>query len=68
MKMPGMEGFELLQRVRGDSLNIETPVIMLTSMGSEQDISRGLSLGANDYVLKPFSPMELMARIRRLLK
>jgi len=66
--MPGMEGFELLQRVRGDSLNIETPVIMLTSMGSEQDISRGLSLGANDYVLKPFSPMELMARIRRLLK
>jgi len=41
---------------------------MLTSMGSEQDISRGLKLGANDYVLKPFSPMELLARIRRLLK
>lgn len=68
VKMPGMEGFELLQRTRKDSLNQETPVIMLTSMGSEQDISRGLALGANDYVLKPFSPMELMARIRRLLK
>ncbi len=68
VKMPGMEGFELLQRTRSDSLNKSTPVIMLTSMGSEQDISRGLRLGANDYVLKPFSPMELMARIRRLLK
>lgn len=68
VKMPGMEGFELLQRTRSDSLNQNTPVIMLTSMGSEQDISRGLKLGANDYVLKPFSPMELMARIRRLLK
>ncbi len=68
VKMPGMEGFELLQRMRSDSLNKTTPVIMLTSMGSEQDISRGLHLGANDYVLKPFSPMELLARIRRLLK
>ncbi len=68
VKMPGMEGFELLQRTRGDSLNQTTPVIMLTSMGSEHDISRGLKLGANDYVLKPFSPMELLARIRRLLK
>ena len=68
VKMPGMEGFELLQRTRTDSMNQKTPVIMLTSMGSEQDISRGLKLGANDYVLKPFSPMELLARIRRLLK
>ncbi|NQV50764.1 MAG: response regulator [Candidatus Marinimicrobia bacterium] len=68
VKMPGMEGFELLQRTRSDSLNKDTPIIMLTSMGSEQDISKGLRLGANDYVLKPFSPMELMARIRRLLK
>jgi len=68
VKMPGMEGFELLQRTRAKSMNQATPVIMLTSMGSEQDISRGLKLGANDYVLKPFSPMELMARIRRLLK
>ncbi|NQT63288.1 MAG: response regulator [Candidatus Marinimicrobia bacterium] len=68
VKMPGMEGFELLQRTRADSMNQKTPVIMLTSMGSEQDISRGLQLGANDYVLKPFSPMELLARIRRLLK
>ncbi|NQV30630.1 MAG: response regulator [Candidatus Marinimicrobia bacterium] len=68
VKMPGMEGFELLQRTRSDSLNQGTPIIMLTSMGSEQDISKGLRMGANDYVLKPFSPMELMARIRRLLK
>lgn len=68
VKMPGMEGFELLQRTRADSRNMKTPIIMLSSMGSEQDISRGLQLGANDYILKPFSPMELMARIRRLLK
>jgi len=68
VKMPGMDGFELVQRIRQDSLNQQTPVIILTSMGRESDISRGLDLGANDYILKPFSPTELLARVHRLLK
>ncbi len=68
VKMPGMDGFELVQRLRSDSLNKGTPILMLTSMGREQDIARGLGLGANDYMLKPFSPTELLARVSRLLK
>ncbi len=68
VKMPGMDGFELVQRVRQTKFNQMTPIIILTSMGRESDISRGLGLGANDYILKPFSPTELLARVRRLLK
>jgi len=68
VKMPGIDGFELVQRIRQDSLNQETPIIMLTSMGKENDIARGLNLGANDYMLKPFSPTELLARVHRQLK
>ena len=68
VKMPGMDGFELVQRTREDSSNMTTPLIMLTSMGRENDIARGLQLGADDYMLKPFSPVELLARVQRLLK
>jgi DNA-binding response OmpR family regulator len=46
----------------------QTPVVLLTAMGSEQDIARGLDLGADDYIVKPFSSVELAARLRRLLK
>ena len=67
VKMPGMDGFELVQRVRADSANQRTPILILSSMGRESDIARGLSLGANDYMLKPFSPTELLARVHRLL-
>ncbi|MCF7807447.1 MAG: response regulator [Candidatus Marinimicrobia bacterium] len=68
VKMPGMDGFELVQRTRENAKNRTTPIIMLTSMGRENDIARGLKLGANDYMLKPFSPVELLARVQRLLK
>lgn len=67
VKLPGIDGFELLQRVRGLPNFAETPILMLTSMGKEQDIVRGFELGASDYVLKPFSPVELVARVHRLL-
>ncbi|MDH5588450.1 MAG: response regulator [Gemmatimonadota bacterium] len=67
VKMPGMDGFELLQRLRKSPNYSRTPIILLTSMGSEADIVRGFDLGADDYILKPFSPTELMARVRRLL-
>ncbi|MFH1852205.1 MAG: response regulator [Candidatus Neomarinimicrobiota bacterium] len=68
VKMPGMDGFELLRRLRELPRNKSLPIIMLTSMGRENDIVRGLELGANDYMLKPFSSSELIARVQRLLK
>lgn len=67
VKMPGMDGFEVLERLRRTPSCAEIPVILLTSMGSEADVVRGFELGADDYILKPFSPIELLARVRRLL-
>lgn len=67
VKMPLFDGFEVLERIRGE-LDLQTPVIMLTAMGSEVDIVRGYDLGANDYLLKPFNVVQLIARIKSLLK
>ena len=67
VKVPGMDGFELLSSLRAIPRYAEIPIIMLTAMGSESAVVRGLDLGADDYVLKPFSPIELLARVRRLL-
>jgi DNA-binding response OmpR family regulator len=68
VNMPGMDGFEVLERWRGTPALSGVPIIMLTSMGSEADIVRAFRLGADDYVLKPFSPVELSARVWRLLR
>lgn len=68
IKMPGMDGFEVLERLRRSPAYAEVPIILLTSMGSEADVVRGFKLGADDYVLKPFSPVELSARVWRLLR
>jgi diguanylate cyclase (GGDEF)-like protein len=68
VKMPGLDGFEVLERLRSSPHFARTPVIMLTSMGQEADVVRGFRLGADDYILKPFSPTELSARVRRLLR
>ncbi len=68
MKLPGIGGFELLTALREREGERRLPVIMLTSMGRESDIVRAFNLGADDYVLKPFSPVELLARIHRLLR
>ena len=67
VKVPGMDGFELLAKLREIPRLADVPIIMLTGMGSEADVIRGLDLGADDYMLKPFSPSELLARVRRLL-
>jgi diguanylate cyclase (GGDEF)-like protein len=67
VKMPGMDGFELLERLRRIPAYYELPIMMLTSMGREEDIARGFDLGADDYMVKPFSPVEVLARIRRFL-
>jgi DNA-binding response OmpR family regulator len=63
--MPGMDGFEVLKRSREIS---SVPVILLTARGSDADKVRGLDLGADDYLTKPFSPDELSARIRAVLR
>jgi len=63
--MPGMDGFETLEEIRRIST---VPVIMLTVRSEEDDLIRGLELGADDYVTKPFSPRELASRIRAVLR
>jgi two-component system KDP operon response regulator KdpE len=63
--MPDMNGFETLQYIREIA---DVPVIMLTVQNEEEDIVRGLALGADDYVTKPFSPRELTSRIKALLR
>ncbi len=68
VKMPGIDGFELLERLRQMPAYRKIPIVMLTSMGSEKDIVRGFELGADDYIMKPFSPIELLARVRRLIR
>jgi DNA-binding response OmpR family regulator len=66
--LPHVDGYELLAQVRAKANWKGVPVIMLTARSQEQDIVRGLEAGANDYMVKPFKPEELRARIRRLLK
>ena len=66
--LPHVNGYELLAQLRAKPDWAAVPVIMLTARSQEQDIVRGLEAGANDYMVKPFKPEELRARIRRLLK
>ena len=66
--LPFLDGFELIQRIRGSAGWENTPIIMLTSKTQERNVVRALDAGANDYVVKPFQPEELMARVRRCLK
>ena len=65
--MPVVDGYELLRRIRQDPATAKVPVIMLTARKQEQDIVAALELGASDYVVKPFIPEELVARLGRLL-
>ncbi|MEX2575946.1 MAG: phosphate regulon transcriptional regulator PhoB [Halofilum sp. (in: g-proteobacteria)] len=66
--LPGTSGIELVRRCRQDELTAEVPVIMLTARVEENDRVHGLEAGADDYVIKPFSPRELAARIRAVLR
>ena len=65
LMMPGMDGLEVCKRIRATS---QIPVVMLTAKGDETDRVVGLELGADDYVAKPFSPRELLARLRAVLR
>ena len=65
--MPVMGGFDVLRRMKADPATASIPVIMLTAKSREKDIVTGLEMGASDYMVKPFSPGELVARIRKVL-
>ncbi|MBA1443486.1 MAG: phosphate regulon transcriptional regulator PhoB [Chromatiales bacterium] len=66
--LPGMSGIELASRLKSDQVTESIPIIMLTAKGEEDDKVRGLETGAEDYVTKPFSARELLARIRSVLR
>ena len=66
--LPGTSGIELLRRLRRDELTQNTPVIMLTAKGEEDNKIQGLEVGADDYVTKPFAPRELVARLKAVLR
>ncbi|SDJ30254.1 Response regulator receiver domain-containing protein [Halovenus aranensis] len=66
--MPGLNGYRVLDRMQDDERFDEVAVIMLTSRGKEDDIVRALESGATDYMTKPFSANELIARIKRVLE
>lgn len=63
--LPAIDGFEVCRRIRAWS---KTPILMLTARGSEDDRIAGLDLGADDYLVKPFSPRELVSRVRAILR
>jgi DNA-binding response OmpR family regulator len=65
VNMPGLDGFEVLAAIRREAMPVR--VILLTARQSESDIIRGFTLGADDYIVKPFNPMELVARLKRFL-
>jgi two-component system phosphate regulon response regulator PhoB len=66
--LPGVSGLEICRRLRAREKTCRLPVIMVTARGEEAERVRGLSIGADDYVVKPFSVPELMARVRALLR
>jgi DNA-binding response OmpR family regulator len=66
--MPKMDGFELVRRVRSDPLVGSTPLMMLSARGDEEDRIKGLDLGADDYMTKPFAPRELVARVGAMVR
>ena len=68
LMLPGMSGMELCRRLRRESLTENTPIIMLTAKAAETDKIAGLELGADDYIVKPFSVKEVIARVRAVLR
>ena len=66
--LPGMSGVDFARRIKADARTRDVPIIMLTARGDEQDKITGLETGADDYITKPFSPRELNARIKAVLR
>jgi two-component system phosphate regulon response regulator PhoB len=68
LMLPGLDGLEICRRLKEDAGTRAIPVIMVSAKGEESDVVLGLGLGADDYVVKPFSPKELVARVRAVLR
>ena len=68
LMLPGMNGMELCRRLRREEITQKTPIIMLTAKAAETDKIAGLDLGADDYIVKPFSVKEVLARVRAVLR
>jgi DNA-binding response OmpR family regulator len=68
LQLPGMDGLSLCREIRADKQTRAVPIIMLTARADEADRVVGLEVGADDYVVKPFSPKELVARVRAILR
>jgi len=68
LQLPGLDGLSLCREVRGNPRTRNLPLVMLTARGDEADRILGLEMGADDYVVKPFSPKELLARVRAVLR
>ena len=68
IRMPLMDGFEVLREIRAMEDRADIPIIMLTAMEDKQSVMKGIELGVCDYVLKPFTPDDLLKRVQRFLE
>ena len=68
LMLPGLDGLEVCRQIRSHAASSRVPVLMVTAKGEEADVVTGLELGADDYIVKPFSPRVLLARVRAALR
>ena len=68
LMLPGMDGLSVCQQIKSDPLTRSTPIIIVSAKGEESDVVIGLGLGADDYMAKPFSPREMLARVKAVLR
>ena len=68
LMLPGIDGLEICRRLRSNSASQHIPIVMVTAKGEESDVVLGLGIGADDYLVKPFSPKELIARVKAVLR
>ena len=68
VRMPKMDGFEVCRRLRADPATAQIPVLMVTAMTAQEDLEQGIAAGADDFISKPVRKLELVARVRSLLK
>lgn len=68
LMLPGVDGLEVCRLLKRDSRTCEIPIVMLTAKGEESDVVKGLEMGADDYIIKPFSPKIFLARLKAVLR
>lgn len=68
IRLPVLDGLTILARLRSSDRHRKLPIVLLTALGGEADVIRGFEQGADDYIVKPFSPRELVGRVHRLLE